>query len=173
MMASGRRKFSISRAVFAAAEIFAAPVRNSASMVTLTATSVLAAGSRKVNRLDIIHGIAKNSRMDPTRFMTEIFAMWTERNAETRRAAIRAHFHEDIRFFDHDGEFVGHEALENFSDSLQARFPDGRFSLVSPPQALGDGIRAYWRFGPVDGMDFAVLEGDKIKRLYAFVNLPT
>jgi hypothetical protein len=117
--------------------------------------------------------------IDPTRFMTEVFAMWTERDVDARRDAIRAHFHETVRFYDHDGAFVGHAALEKFSDSLQSRFPDARFTLASAPQVLGDAVRAFWYFGPpakpqaIDGMDFVILDGDKIKTLYAFVNIPS
>jgi len=115
--------------------------------------------------------------IDPTRFMNEIFAMWMERNVEARRAAIEAHFQQDVRFFDRDGSFAGHAALETFSDSLQRRFPTARFALAGPPEVLGDALRAYWTFGPpekpeaVNGMDFAILDGDKIRSLYAFVNV--
>jgi hypothetical protein len=114
--------------------------------------------------------------VDATRFMTEVFAMWVEHDVAARRAAIEAHFRPDVRFFDHDGAMAGHAALETFSDSLQRRFPAARFSLARPPEVLGDALRAYWTFGPpekpaaVDGMDFAIFDGDKIKTLYAFVN---
>ena len=116
--------------------------------------------------------------VDPTRFMTEILAMWTERDVMARRAAIEAHFHQDVRFFDRDGAFAGRAALETFSDSLRSRFPGARFSLGEAPEVLGDAIRAYWTFGPpekpraVDGMDLLVLDGDKVKTLYAFVSAP-
>lgn len=116
--------------------------------------------------------------IDATEFMTEVLAMWTQREAETRRSAIAAHFHQDVRFYDGDAEMAGQAALEKFSDSLQSRFPQASFALASPPQVLGNAIRAYWYFGPpakpqaVNGMDFAILDGDKIRTLYAFVNLP-
>jgi hypothetical protein len=115
--------------------------------------------------------------VDPTRFMTEVFATWIERDVAARRASIEAHFRPDVQFFDHDGAMAGHAALETFSDSLQRRFPAARFSLARPPEVLGDALRAYWTFGPpekpaaVDGMDFAIFDGDKIKTLYAFVNV--
>ena len=117
--------------------------------------------------------------IDPTRFMNGIFSMWTEHRPEVRRAAIAAHFHDDVRFFDHDGTMTGHAALEAFSDSLQRRFPEARFTLASPPQVLGDALRAYWTLGPLpngkvaDGMDFVILDGDKVRTLYAFVHVPS
>ena len=115
--------------------------------------------------------------IDATQFMTELLAMWTLRDAEARRNAIAAHFHEEARFYDLDGEMTGHAALERFSDLLQTRFPLATFALRSAPEILGNAIRAYWYFGPpsnpqaVNGMDFAILDGDKIRTLYAFVNV--
>ncbi|MGB0092836.1 MAG: hypothetical protein WBP81_09930 [Solirubrobacteraceae bacterium] len=70
--------------------------------------------------------------------MAELLAIWTEPDRVSRRASIRAHYRPDIRFTDRDGEFVGYEALESFSDSLQARFPGERFELVGRPDSLGD-----------------------------------
>jgi hypothetical protein len=116
--------------------------------------------------------------IDATRFMTEVLAMWTQPDATLRRSALAAHFHRDVRFYDRDGEMTGHAALETFSDSLRSRFPQASFSLASPPQILGNALRAYWYFGPpanpraVNGMDFAILDGDKVRTLYAFVNVP-
>ena len=115
--------------------------------------------------------------IDAAQFMTEILAMWTLRDTESRRDAIALHFHEEARFYDRDGEMTGHAALERFSDSLQGRFPLATFALASPPEVLGNAIRAYWYFGPpsnpqaVNGMDFAILDGDRIRTLYAFVNV--
>jgi SnoaL-like domain len=113
---------------------------------------------------------------DPTRFMTDVLAMWTETGPGLRLAAIEAHFLDDVRFHDPDGEFTGHDALERFSDSLQRRFPGARFTLAKPPQQLGDAIPAYWPFGPPDkpgavsGMDFVILDGGKARTLYAFLD---
>jgi len=110
-------------------------------------------------------------------FMAGLFAMWMEPDVAVRRTAIEAHFHSDVRFHDPDGEFVGYEGLERFSDSLQSRFPGARFTLARQPQRLGDAIRAYWTFGPpakpaaVSGMDFIILSEDRARTLYAFVDI--
>ena len=115
---------------------------------------------------------------NPQQFTTDILSMWTESDTRARRAAIESHFHEDAQFYDPDGKFVGYAELERFSDSLQHRFPGSRFTLLSPPQPLGNAIRAFWQFGPDDqpdpirGMDFAIWDGARVKVLYAFVEIP-
>ncbi len=109
--------------------------------------------------------------------MTTLLGMWTQSDKTLRRSALREHFHPDAHFKDVDGEFVGYEELEGFSDSLQARFPGARFTLTAAT-SIGNAIRASWTFGPperpdaVTGMDFVILDGDKISQLYAFVERP-
>ena len=107
-----------------------------------------------------------------TQFMTELLAVWTETDPAIRLAAIEAHYQDDIVFYDPDGVFTGHDALESFSDSLQRRFPGQHFEMVGQPSAVGDALRTYWRFGPVSGMDFAVITDDRVSTLYAFVERP-
>ena len=105
-------------------------------------------------------------------FMTELLAIWTQTDPATRRDAIAAHYHDDIVFHDPDGVFTGHADIEAFSDSLQQRFPGQQFEMVGEPSVVGDALRTYWRFGPVSGMDFAVVVDEKVKKLYAFVERP-
>ena len=104
--------------------------------------------------------------------MTELLAIWTETDPTARRAAIAAHYHDDVVFHDPDGVFTGHAELESFSDSLQQRFPGQHFEMVGTPSVVGDAVRAYWRFGPVTGMDHALVADDKVRALYAFVERP-
>ena len=107
-----------------------------------------------------------------TQFMTELLAVWTETDPAIRRAAIEAHYQDDIVFYDPDGVFTGHAELESFSDSLQQRFPGQHFEMVGEPSAVGNALRTYWRFGPVSGMDLALIADDKVGMLYAFVERP-
>ena len=115
--------------------------------------------------------------LNEAEFMTQLFAMWMEPDLASRRAFIEAHFHSDVRFHDGDGEFVGYDGLEKFSDSLQSRFPGAKFTLAGQPQRLGDAVRAYWHFGPppkpaaLSGMDFIILSEGKASGLYAFVDI--
>jgi hypothetical protein len=112
---------------------------------------------------------------EAAQFMTEIIAMWTNPDSHARRAVIQTHFHESIHFYSQGGEFIGYEGLVSFGEVIQRRFPGARFTLAQPPQMLGNAIRAYWHMGPPDkpqagsGMDFVILQGDKVSLLYAFV----
>jgi hypothetical protein len=113
----------------------------------------------------------------PEAFMTSLLGMWTQSDRAARRSALEELFRPDAQFYDTDGEFVGYEALEAFSDSLQSRFPGARFTLHAAT-SLGNAVRASWTFGPperpdaVTGMDFVILDRDKIGQLYAFVERP-
>jgi hypothetical protein len=106
---------------------------------------------------------------DAARFMSELFAIWTETNHTARRAAIETHFDPDVHLHDPDGEFIGYDALETFSNSLQQRFPGARFEMVGRPDRVGNALRTNWRFGPDTGTDFALLHHEKVRSLYAFV----
>jgi len=109
--------------------------------------------------------------------MTGLLRMWTDSDRTSRRTAIEQLFVPDAHFNDIDGEFVGYEGLERFSDSLQSRFPGARFTLIAAT-SIGNAIRASWTFGPpehpdaVTGMDFVILDDDKIGQLFAFVERP-
>ena len=110
--------------------------------------------------------------------MASLLGMWTQSDSTLRRRAIEGLFLPDAHFRDKDGDFVGYEALEGFSDSLQSRFPGARFTLIAAA-SIGNAIRASWSFGPpehpdaVTGMDFVILDGDKISQLFAFVEPPS
>jgi hypothetical protein len=114
----------------------------------------------------------------PDTFMEDVLAMWTNPDADARATVLHARFTEDVRFYDKDGELVGHAGLETFSTSLRDRFPFAQFSLVSAPETVGDAFRAFWQFGPpnnrgvVTGMDFVIWDGERASALYAFVEAP-
>jgi hypothetical protein len=116
--------------------------------------------------------------MDPAGFMKDLLHMWTNPDQGERLEVIRSHFTADVQFHDADGDFEGETGLETFSASLRERFPDARFRLVAPPDVVGDGIRAFWTFGPEDhpdavhGMDFVLWDGWRARALYAFVSRP-
>lgn len=109
--------------------------------------------------------------------MTSLLSTWTQSDLPFRRVALEDLFRPDGHLHDKDGDFVGYEALEGFSDSLQERFPGERFTLTAVT-SVGTAIRASWTFGPPErpdaatGMDFVIFEGDKVSHVYAFVEPP-
>jgi hypothetical protein len=115
---------------------------------------------------------------DPTAFVEEILAMWTNPDLDERLDVIRSHLTTDIRLHDLDGTFEGEAELERFSASLRARFPGARFHPTTPPDIVGDGMRVTWTFGPdahpdaVSGMDFILWDGTRARAIYAFVTRP-
>ena len=104
--------------------------------------------------------------------MHELLAIWTQTDPAARQAAIASHYHADVVFHDPDGTFTGHAGIAGFSDHLQERFPGNHFELTAGPEVVGDALRAFWRFGPVSGMDFAILREGRVQTLYAFVQRP-
>ena len=77
--------------------------------------------------------------------------VFSERDAEKRRAAIERTYAEDVRFVDPDGESVGREAINDRArkilDDAPADFvleEDG-LAYISPDTAI-----QAWRFGPPD-----------------------
>lgn len=65
------------------------------------------------------------TEIDAARFMTEIFSMRTEADADARRAVIQSHFDEAVRFHDPDGESVGHAGLRGFQRLASEPIPGG------------------------------------------------
>lgn len=115
---------------------------------------------------------------DPTAFVEEILAMWTNPDRDERLGVIRSHLTTDIRLHDADGTFEGEGGLERFSASLRARVPGARFRVTAPPEIVGDGMRVMWTLGPdarpdaVSGMDFVLWDGTRARAIYAFVTRP-
>jgi SnoaL-like domain len=116
--------------------------------------------------------------VDPTEFMTEVLHMWTNPDEYGQLDVIRRRFTTDVHFHDQDGGFEGESGLEAFSASLRQRFPTARFRLATTPDVVGDGLRAFWSFGPdeqpdaVTGMDFILWDGERANALYAFLTRP-
>ena len=75
--------------------------------------------------------------------------VFSERDAEKRRAAIEQTYAEDVRFVDPDGESVGREAINDRAQKILDDAPadfvleeDG-LAYISPDTAI-----QAWRFGP-------------------------
>ena len=112
---------------------------------------------------------------DLSPFIARILAIWTDTDPLHRRAAIEAAYDADCLFTDPDGTYTGRAGIEQFSDSLQRRFPGFTFTAVSI-DGHHDVARTYWNFGPaqapdtVRGVDITLIRDGRIHALYAFVD---
>lgn len=105
-----------------------------------------------------------------------LFAVFGERDGESRRAVIREIFTENARFSDPDGNYTGHGQIEELIVALHGQFPGFVFTARGPAQAINDGGRLEWGFGPpgeppvVTGADFIIVEDGRIASLYTFLD---
>jgi hypothetical protein len=107
-----------------------------------------------------------------------LYAVYGERDAEKRRAAIADIWTADAIFIDPDGHHLGQAALDEAVARLQGQFPDYVFSELGPIQGFHGIGRLPWAFGPpseptkITGLDVAVVAGSKLSALYTFVDPP-
>jgi hypothetical protein len=99
----------------------------------------------------------------------------SERDAETRRAAIERAYVEDLRFLDSQAELVGRQA---FSDRVQKILDDApaefELELDGPAYVGPDTAAQAWRFGPpgnpaVRGMDVLTLRDGKVSAVRGLI----
>ena len=75
--------------------------------------------------------------------------VFSERDPETRRAAIERTYAEDVRFIDPDAEVVGRDALNDRAQWLLDRAPADYALEEDGPQYIGGNTAAMaWRLGP-------------------------
>jgi hypothetical protein len=90
---------------------------------------------------------------------------WNETDAERRQALIARTWTEDASYVDPLADAIGHQAIGEVIQAVQARFPGFRFSLTR-----ADGVHEYvrfsWELGPedgaalIEGSDFGVVASD-------------
>lgn len=106
-------------------------------------------------------------------------ALFGERDAVRRRAAIADLFTGDCVFLEPHGRHVGWEALDRAVKALQDQNPGFVFTALGPADALQGGGRLAWGFGPqgqpprVTGLDVIVVCDSRIAALYTFLDPPT
>jgi hypothetical protein len=104
-----------------------------------------------------------------------LLAVFNERDAERRAAAIVTTYAPDVRWTDDEGISVGREALEAKAKALQAQMQGLVFTKASPVyQTRGLGYLA-WDLGPdggdpvASGFDVAIIRNHVIYELYTVV----
>ena len=98
---------------------------------------------------------------------------WNEKDATQRLELLRSIYADDIKMYDKDVVFDGLTAIADFVGTLISEDPAYSFTAASPLESLQNSARLYGRIqtsgGPLDSMDFFLIEDGKVKHLYAYM----
>jgi hypothetical protein len=104
-----------------------------------------------------------------------VLAVFDERDAGRRRAAIEALYAPDATMRDPQGANVGWDAIAAAVERIQPDAPEVSFSVTAGPEAIDDLGRVGWALGapgapPVArGTDIAIVRDGRIVKLYTFL----
>ncbi|MFF0542382.1 nuclear transport factor 2 family protein [Nocardia thailandica] len=111
---------------------------------------------------------------------TRYIEAWNTREPGARRSAVAGLFTDAARYVDPLVDVTGHAELEAAIAGVQAQFPEWEFRLAGPVDAHHQQLRFTWELGPagapavIVGSDVAVCDGDRIDRVYGFLDqVPT
>ncbi|MGA0555383.1 nuclear transport factor 2 family protein [Larkinella sp. VNQ87] len=102
--------------------------------------------------------------------------VWNEKDRTTRDALIQTIYADGIIMYDKDFILTGTSAVSDFIDKLFADDANFTFTVTKPLESTQHGARLYWaiRTGPqpnvLTGMDFFVLENEKVAHLFVFMD---
>ena len=98
---------------------------------------------------------------------------WNEKDAAKRNELLERIYAADIKMYDKDFILEGLKAVSDFIGKLIVEDPAYHFATAKPIEPLQDSARFYGHIntsgGPLNSMDFFLLEDGKVKHLYAFM----
>ena len=103
-------------------------------------------------------------------------AVWNEKDRTTRDALMQTIYADDIKMYDKDFILAGIAAVSDFIDKLFAGDANFNFTATKPMESSQNGARLYWdiRTGPqpnvLTGMDFFIVEDEKVAHLFVFMD---
>ncbi|WP_146655726.1 nuclear transport factor 2 family protein [Labilithrix luteola] len=101
---------------------------------------------------------------------------WNETDAGRRRAILAEVYTEDCTYTDPLAAVSGRDGIDQLIAGVQKQFPGLVFSLAGKVDTHHDQARFTWHAGAlghepaVIGFDVAVLEGDRIRSVYGFLD---
>ena len=107
-----------------------------------------------------------------------IYGVFSEPDAQKRRANIARLWAEDGIFVDPDTRYEGHSGIDKAAAGVVKKFPNFVFTEHGDVQAYHGVGKLAWGFGPagkdavLTGIDVLVMKGDKIGALYMFLDPP-
>lgn len=100
-------------------------------------------------------------------------AAWNEKDETKRNELLKKIYADDVKMYDKDFIFDGLKAVSDFVGKLMAEDPAFSFSAAKPIEPLQNGARLFGNIktsgGMLNSMDFFLLENEKVKHLYAFL----
>jgi hypothetical protein len=101
-------------------------------------------------------------------------ALWNEKVPARREELVKTIYSNDIKMYDKDFILSGSEEVLGFIGKLLTDDPNFQFSATKPMQVTQNGICLFWQIitsGPVlTGMDFFLIENEKVQHLYVFMD---
>jgi hypothetical protein len=115
--------------------------------------------------------------MLPEQIVLRYIDTWNETDPRRRRAAIDALYAEDCVYTDPLAAVRGRDGVDGFIGKAQQQFPGLKFSLAGKVDAHHGQARFTWHASPggateavVVGFDVVVLEGERIRAVYGFLD---
>ncbi len=103
-------------------------------------------------------------------------SVWNEKDRTRRDAWMQTIYANDIKMYDKDFILTGISAISDFIDKLFAGDVNFNFAVTKPMESTQNGARLYWTIhtGPqpnvLTGMDFFVVENEKVAHLFVFMD---
>ncbi|AYJ50963.1 nuclear transport factor 2 family protein [Rhodococcus sp. P1Y] len=94
----------------------------------------------------------------------------------SRRELIESLYHPDAVFYEAESTATGRDAIVDAVRALHENTAGLTFSVAIEPTVIADLARISWALSPPDGpavvtgMDVVVFDGDKISKLYTFLD---
>jgi hypothetical protein len=113
---------------------------------------------------------------DATTMADRYIAVWNETDPARRHSLIKQAWSENGVYVDPLMAAEGHAEIDGLVAAVHSRFPGFRFSLKGKADGYGNNLRFSWALGPeggeslVEGTDFAVLEGNRLKTVKGFID---
>ena len=102
-------------------------------------------------------------------------AVWTERDAAKRLDLMAQIYDDTIQLFDKEFTLNGNQEISDFIAKLHSgEYFD--FHAAQPIEATQQGARLFWTIQtkatgePMTGMDFFIVENEKVTQLYVFID---
>lgn len=102
-------------------------------------------------------------------------AIWNERDRAKRDELMATIYAENIKMYDKDFVLAGIKEISDFIDKLHSQESNFVFTAEKPMDFTQNGARLYWEIHMgekqdlLTGMDFFIVENEKVAHLYVFM----